>query len=186
MLAWFSSRSADERKADDLYGVVVAQARQPLFYTDCGIPDTPVGRYELLVLHLALLLDRLAATGDAGAGISRALVEKFIGDMDDNMREMGVGDLSVPKKVKKAAGGLHDRTQEYAGALRHASDDALISRLSANIPELAGNAAAAGRLAAYMRSSAMALRATDEIAALAGSLAFARPHAALGEQGGGA
>lgn len=168
----------------DLYGAVVAQARQALFYTDCGIPDTPEGRYELIVLHLALVLDRLSATGKAGSDVSRALIERFVDDMDDNMREMGVGDLTVPKKVKKAAGGLHDRTQEYAAALRDSSNAALGKSLMANVPELADRPGAADALAGYVRAAAAILLETQDARVLAGAIAFPHPDRAVGPGGG--
>ena len=152
MLAWLNSRSADDRKAADLYGAVVAQARNPAFYAECGIDDTPEGRYELIVLHLVLVLERLSAIGPAAAGLSRCLVETFVSDMDDSLREMGVGDLTVPKKVKKAAGGLYDRTAEYGAALRAPQADALQTRLTAILPGLDGRHQACTDLAAYVRA----------------------------------
>src|SRR5690606_13946368 len=96
-----------------LYGAVVAQARLPVHFTLHGACDTPEGRYEMIVLHLALLSDRLVGLGSAGRSLAQRVNEAFVTDMDDAMREMGVGDLSVPRKVKKAAAGLYDRFEAY-------------------------------------------------------------------------
>lgn len=117
MLNWFRARSANARKAKELYGAVVAAARQPEFYRDYGIPDTLNGRYEMIVLALILLLERMRAEGAAASDVSRLTLEAFFTDMDDCMREIGVGDLSVPKKVKKAAAGFYERAKAYREAL---------------------------------------------------------------------
>ena len=116
MLHWlWPSKSLKEqrRKASDLYGAVVTQARQPALYADLGVPDTPTGRYEMIVLHLVLVLDRLAVEGTEDGETRRLLIETFVTDLDDTMREMGVGDLAVPKRVKRATGALYERLARY-------------------------------------------------------------------------
>lgn len=117
MLKWFTARGANTRKAKKLYGAVVAAARQPEFYRDYGVPDTLNGRYEMIVLTLFQLLERLRAEGRTAQETSRLTLEAFFTDMDDCMREIGVGDLTVPKKVKKAATGFYERTKAYRAAL---------------------------------------------------------------------
>ncbi len=117
MLNWFRARSANARKAKELYGAVVAAARQPQFYRDYGVPDTLNGRYEMIVLVLFQFLERLRAEGKAAEELSRLTLESFFTDMDDCMREIGVGDLAVPKKVKKAAAGFYERAKAYRQAL---------------------------------------------------------------------
>lgn len=117
MLNWFRARNVNARKAKELYGAVVAAARQPEFYREYGVPDTLNGRYEMIVLALFQLLERLRAEGTAAEELSRLTLEAFFTDMDDCMREIGVGDLTVPKKVKKAAAGFYERTKTYRAAL---------------------------------------------------------------------
>src|SRR3990170_2959830 len=109
MLEWLTERSQSRRTAGELYGRVVAEARQPMFYVELGVPDTPEGRYEVVVLGLFLILERLRVERGAGEKLSQQLLEAFVTDMDDCMREMGVGDLTVAKRVKRAAAGFYER-----------------------------------------------------------------------------
>lgn len=94
---------------DALYDSIVAAARQARLYADWGVPDTPAGRIEMVAVHTAIVTHALIALGAAGEERARALNERFVTDMDDNMREIGVGDLTVPRKVKKAAAAVYDR-----------------------------------------------------------------------------
>jgi len=88
-----------------LYGMIVAQARLPCFYREYTVADTVNGRFELLVLHLTMLLDRLAEDLELRE-LGQALFDRFCTDMDHNLREMGVGDLSVPKQMQRVGGSL--------------------------------------------------------------------------------
>lgn len=123
-------RSVHADTASELYGRVVAQARAAPYYSAHGVPDTPEGRLEMILLNLVLLLRRLQRGGEATAELTRALSETYVTDMDDCMREMGVSDISVARKVKKAAAALHDRGRDYGAALT-AGDRAGLARLIA-------------------------------------------------------
>ena len=104
-----------------LYGTIVAQARMPCFYHDYAVADTVNGRFDLIVLHLALVLDRLAgepALRDLGQG----LFDRFCRDMDDNLREMGIGDLKVPKEMRRMGEAFYGRAQAYRAALAAADE----------------------------------------------------------------
>ena len=125
MLAWLTGRDGPRHTAGELYGRVVAEARRTVFYAGLGVPDTPEGRYELIALHLFLLLERLRRDGSAGEAVSRHVLEAFVTDMDDCMREMGVGDLTVPKRVKRAAAGFYERAGAYRAGLEADGRDAL-------------------------------------------------------------
>lgn len=118
VLDWLRSRTPQGRKASELYGSIVALARAPQLYLSAGVPDTPNGRYEMVVLHTAFALQALKRENERGAneGLSRALVERFVTDMDDSLRQLAVGDMSVPRKVKKAAAGLKERAARYSAA----------------------------------------------------------------------
>ncbi len=103
--------------ATSLYGVIVASARQEKFYAEWGVPDTVDGRFDMISLHLFLLLDRLKGAGSDVERTRQALTDAFFDDMDRSLREMGVGDLSVGKKVRKMAEAFYGRVKAYAAAL---------------------------------------------------------------------
>ncbi|MEO8883030.1 MAG: ubiquinol-cytochrome C chaperone family protein [Devosia sp.] len=93
-------KSASTEPVYALYAAIVAQSRQPRFYAEWGVPDTVTGRFDMISLHLALVLRRLRADKDAKV-FSQALFDLFFKDMDRSLREMGAGDLAVPKKIRK-------------------------------------------------------------------------------------
>ena len=140
-----------------LYGAIVAQARNPGFYLEYGVPDTPEGRFDMIVLHLALLCRRLGrAQGPdqaAARSVSQALFDMFCRDMDHNLREMGVSDLGVPKKMQKLGEAFYGRLDAYDRALAPGGDENLAAALGRNV---LGEGAQAGalRLAAYVRAVA--------------------------------
>jgi len=134
-----------------LYGMIVAQARLPCFYRDYAVADTVNGRFDLIVLHLALVLNRLAQDG-ALQPLGQGIFDRFCQDMDHNLREMGVGDLKVPQEVRRMGEAYYGRAQAYRAALAAADDGPLVAALARNI--YGGSPGAAGvtpRLAAYMR-----------------------------------
>lgn len=99
-----------------LYSAIVAQARHPVFYERLGVPDTLDGRFDLLVLHLTAVLDRLRNADRSTSPFGQLLFDWFITDMDRSLREMGVGDLSVPKKMKTIGQSFYGRYQAYTHA----------------------------------------------------------------------
>lgn len=84
-----------------VYRSIVAQSRQPFFYADWQVPDTVTGRFDMISLHLALLFRRLRAGDQAQKDFSQAVFDLFFKDMDRSLREMGIGDLGVPKRIQK-------------------------------------------------------------------------------------
>tara|TARA_B100000686_G_C16720965_1_gene934927 strand:+ start:1096 stop:1638 length:543 start_codon:yes stop_codon:yes gene_type:complete len=110
-------KKAESEAARRLYEQVVTAARSPSFYTNGGVPDTVDGRFEMLVLHTYLVVDRLMSGDDASKRIAQYLFDTMITDMDRSLREMGVGDLSVGKKVKAMAEAYYGRSKAYAAAL---------------------------------------------------------------------
>src|SRR5438034_11506425 len=91
-------RNPFQRSIPALYGAIVAQARLPSFYAGYGVPDTLLGRFDMVILHLALVLRRLREAG-APEPFGQGVFDAFCRDMDHNLREMGVGDLAVPKEM---------------------------------------------------------------------------------------
>lgn len=131
MLRWLRDRARTQRIGRVFYDSIVAQSRAEPFYRVLGVPDTMEGRFELIVLHMHLVLERLRREGAAGQALSRALIEAFVADMDGNMREIGIADLGVPRRVKRAAAALFERARDYAAA--HHAPDALPAALAEHI-----------------------------------------------------
>ena len=104
MLAWLKQLGNRRQTARSLYGSIVTQARSPAFYARWGVPDTAEGRFEMIALHLVLVLRRLAEEGAAGHRLARALTEVFAVDIDDSLREMTIGDLAVPRAGEARSG----------------------------------------------------------------------------------
>lgn len=155
-----------------IYGMIVAQAREPAFYADLHVRDTVEGRFDMLVLHLWLALRRLRSMTDDN-GLSQALFDRFCADMDDNLREMGVGDLTVPKRMQAFGEAFYGRSSAYDLAFESGGDD-LAQALSRNVfngefPE------SAKVLAAYVREASAVLAAVDDKALRTGSWAFPQP-----------
>ncbi len=102
---------------DFIYPKIVEKARQPGFYLDCAVPDTVEGRFEMILLHLAIVFHRFRDGTDADRSVAQRVVEAFFTDMDRSLREMGIGDTSVPKKMKKLGQAYNGRLQAYHRAL---------------------------------------------------------------------
>lgn len=176
MFDWLTKRSAAAGTARELYGAVVTQARLPEFYTRYGVSDTAEGRYELIALHMVLVLERLGRSDVNDEPLRRKLIEVFIEDMDDSMREMGVGDMSVPKRVKKAASGLYKRADVYRAALAAPGGAALEQALQDYV--YLGRAGAETEAAAtYVRAAAEGLQRQAAQALSAGRVTFENPGA---------
>lgn len=109
-----------KQRAAELYIALVRQARNPFFYTDLGVADSVDGRFDMIVLHVALAVQRLEAFEQTSiAQLRNALMEYLIEDMDRNLREMGVSDTSVSRKMKKLASQLNGRFVKYSAAKTH-------------------------------------------------------------------
>jgi cytochrome b pre-mRNA-processing protein 3 len=158
MLSWFAERRHRRRTAQNLYGSIVAQTRAPAFYAELGVPDTVEGRFELLVLHVFLVLERLRAAGAKGDALAQQIVDIFVADMDTTMRELGVGDTVVAKKMRALADAFYDRLASYRDALGETGDGALKHLLRDNLQAgSATNDALTGILADYVLGTRQAL-----------------------------
>src|SRR5262245_7084798 len=146
-------RDARHDTISSLYGTIVAQARLPCFYREYGVPDTLNGRFDLLVLHLGTILDRLEQDPEL-RNLGQALFDRFCEDMDHNLREMGIGDLSVPKEMRRIGEAFYGRTQAYKAALAAPGQVALAEALNRNVyGGTPPTPAAPARLAAYIREA---------------------------------
>lgn len=164
-----------QAKIRALYGAVVAQARGPLFYGGYGVPDTVEGRFDMILLHVYLVWRRLSHD-EPGREVAQDVFDLFFRDMDESMRELGVGDLSVPKKVRAMGEAFYGRSGAYDAALNDPADEALAAALGRNIfGKAEGEQAAAMRLARYVRAAdrALAKQPAEDIAD--GRIAFPAP-----------
>ncbi len=172
---FFGTESRDEVPYQ-LYGAAVRQARSPAFYLDGGVPDTVEGRFEMVALHAWLLLRRLREGGEAGKATGQKVFDILFDDMDQTLREMGVGDLSVGKKIKALAASFYGRMQAYDGGLQASGDELLAGALLRNVyGEGADSGGQAERLAAYVRRADRDLHDQAIAEMLAGRVVFGTP-----------
>jgi cytochrome b pre-mRNA-processing protein 3 len=167
----------NELRASGLYGAIVAQARLPAFYREFGLPDTLEGRFASLSLHLVAVLDRLKAEGPAARNLAQALTDRFSEDMETVLRELGVSDLRIPKKMRGLAASSAALLQSYEDAYA-AGEDAFAEEAARSLP-MEGDAAkqTAAQLAAYLREVMRCLRALTVAEIEAGRLRFPEPSA---------
>ena len=168
------SRTPPRGTIEAIYGMIVAQAREPLFYQGFAVPDTVNGRFDMVVVHLWMLLRRLRATAE-GATMAQALFDRFCADMDDNLREMAVSDVAVPRRMKAFGEAFYGRSIAYDKALAEGGEG-LAQALARNILNTE-NAASAHLLAAYVHDAISKLDAAALSALVAGELHFPAPTA---------
>ena len=160
-----------------LYGTIVAQARAPAFYRLYGVPDTVNGRLEMILLHTVLFLRRLEGETGPIRQLGQSLFDQFCRDMDDNMREMGVGDLAVPRRMRRVGEAFYGRQAAYRTALDAPGDDRLAAALERNVFAGGTHRAEAPMLAAYVRETERRLAAEDGFER--GQFAFPDPEEAF-------
>lgn len=165
-------RVAPQGTIEAIYGMIVTQAREPAFYRELGVPDTVNGRFDMLLLHLWIVLQRLKSA-ESGTELSQALFDHFCIDMDDNLREMGVGDLTVPKRMQAFGEAFYGRSAAYDRALTESSE-ALAQALCKNILNGEG-IENARQLARYSLATIAAVAAVDTAALLQGAWTFPSP-----------
>ncbi len=160
----------------ELYGAIVAQARAAAFYRGYGVPDTMDGRFDLIVLHLVLLIERFGGDSTAaGHQIGQGLFDAFCRDLDHNLREMGVGDLAVPKRMRQFGEAFYGRQAAYLAAFAAADAGELEKALQRNIFAGADDARGAARLAHYVGAARRQFAAQDDGALRRGQVSFPHP-----------
>ncbi|MDP1874595.1 ubiquinol-cytochrome C chaperone family protein [Phenylobacterium sp.] len=158
-----------------LYAGVVAQARQPDFYSRLAAPDTVEGRFELYSLHVVLLLDRLKRQGAAAGTTAQALFDAYVSALDDALREMGVGDLSVGKKMRKLGEAFYGRVKSYEAALAALPDEGPLAGLIIRTVYAEAEGAQAQPLVDYILRQRRLLADQPLDAILAGDVDWAAP-----------
>jgi cytochrome b pre-mRNA-processing protein 3 len=149
-----------ERLGQPLYELAVRQAREPGFYTQLGVADRIDARFELYTLHVLLLVMRLRDEGERGAQAGQDLFDTYVSALDHALRELGVGDISVGKKMRKLGEALYGRMTTWEASLRDGDIAGLSAGLARNIYE-SEDAATGARLADYALASRTRLAAQD-------------------------
>jgi cytochrome b pre-mRNA-processing protein 3 len=163
------------------YRQIVERAREPELYLAWGVPDTLDGRFEVLALHVFLVLHRLKREGDATVEFAQALFDTMFADLDGALREMGASDLGVGPRIKAMARGFYGRVAAYERGL--GDEAALALALRRNLfGTAAPDEAQVDAAACYMRRQVDALAAVPAAALLEGRMAFA-PLAKAAEKG---
>lgn len=163
-------RPGSENTIGTIYGMIVTRAREPAFYDGYGVPDTVDGRFDLVVLHLWMVLRRLGADMDSRK-LAQGLFDHFCNDMDANLREMGVGDMTVPKRMQAFGQAFYGRSAAYDAALAE-GHAALARALDKNVFN-GRNFEQAGHLADYVEASVAKLASVDAAALAEGRQPFA-------------
>ena len=170
-------RDPDEADAGRPYAAIVAQARHPAFYAVCGVPDSIDGRFELIALHAFLYLHRLKREQPQAGPLGQRFVNTMFTDFDRSLREMGTGDLSVGREVKRMAQAFYGRIDAYERGLAE-DGAALNAALGRNVFGTAPTAPAnLDIMADYLRRKVALLDAQPTAAVLAGEVRFGCPPA---------
>ena len=162
----------NDTSAAKLYGAIVAQARLPVFYQGFGVPDTLEGRFLILSLHLFAVLHRLKREGPDTVGLAQELSDRFSEDMETVLREIGVGDLSIPNKMRGLAASSAALLQAYEEGLA-AGDEAVAAAIGKALSlEPGPSEAASGRLAYYLKAAVRCVEMQSFAALHAGDVRF--------------
>ncbi|MGL5115818.1 MAG: ubiquinol-cytochrome C chaperone family protein [Beijerinckiaceae bacterium] len=168
MILSLFKRRRETPSVERLYGDVVAAARAPALYRELGAPDTVMGRFEVLALHVSLILRRLRALPPPADQLAQELVDAFFAELDAALRQIGIGDVSVPKKVKKLGEAFYGRAKAYDDALAEdAAPDALEHAIARNLLDKPDAPTLALALARHVRQTVLMLdkRGIDDILA---------------------
>ena len=170
--------NANRTITEALYARIVAAARQQAFYSDWDVPDTPLGRFEMLSLHMFLFQHRMRGEAGASRELAQALIDDFFVDVEHSLRELGVGDVGVPKRMKRLARMFYGRTAAYADALERGDHDELAAALLRNVRPDAKEWPHAQALAGYVMRAVGELAGQSSEDIRSGKLAFPEPQPA--------
>lgn len=172
----FRKKNANRQIVDRQYALLTAAARRPVFYLDMHVPDTVMGRFEMLSVVMILYFRRTAKSEGGGQEIAQEIVDAFFQDIDHSIRELGIGDQGVPKRMKKLAGMFYGRLESYAAAIEAQDREALAAALSRNIyPANEGEAPDMSALASWMADAEAGLSTVAEDEVLTGSVDIPAP-----------
>lgn len=172
------ARKRNRAIADSVYEQIVAAARQATPYSDWNVPDTPLGRFEMLSLHLFLFLHRIKGEGEAADALGQELADAFFLDVDHSLRELGIGDMGIPKRMKTLSRMFYGRATSYGRAIDAGDADEFAAALLRNVRPDQTEWRQARDLASYAIAAHHSLAAQDLGVLLAGKVEF--PQAAGG------
>ena len=172
ILARWRARRAARVLIDHLHGEIVAAARRPALYTDCGVPDDLDGRFEMMVLHGDLLLRRLNGAG--ATDLAQDVIDRLFEGFDDGLREMSISDIGVAKRMTKFAGAYFGRVGAYGPALEAGDETALATALARNALRAGDKTPPEARKLAARALATQALLAATPLAAFE-TVAFRYP-----------
>lgn len=179
MLSLFSFISRGRgltRQGAWIYNSVVEQARRSEFYESLDIADTIDGRFDLIVLHAGLYLPRLKAVRNDGKRLAQAMFDHMFANLEFNLRELGVGDMGVPKRMKGMVSAFYGRVGAYEAALKDNDAVALRTALHRNAYRGADvDPARVDALASYVRAASESLQAADDAVIVAGAFEWPAP-----------
>ena len=166
---------------EKLYEQIVAAARQPVLYSDWNVPDTPLGRFEMISLTMLLTLRRLRGEKGTPADIAQELVDTFFKEVEYSIRELGISDPGVPKRMKKLAKMFYGRVGSYGTALDNGDEAALAEALRRNVRPAETGWAEAQELARYAMAAAQMLAEQPTESIVGGSISFLDARLPAGE-----
>lgn len=176
LISFFSRGPARSRQGAWIYKALVEQARRPEFYESFDVPDTIDGRFDLIVLHAGLYLPRLKAVRADGKALAQAAFDEMFANFEVNLREMGAGDMSVPKKMKGMLSAFYGRATAYDTAIKEGDTATLRAALHRNVYRGASVAPPKlDALATYVRAAFEALKAASDDDLVAGTFAWPAP-----------
>lgn len=171
----FKKKNSNRAIVDRQYATLTSAARVPFFYSDMAVPDTVMGRLEMLSLVMILFFRRTSRSDRSGQELAQEIIDAFFQDIDHSIRELGVGDQSVPKRMKKLAGMFYGRAQTYGEALQAQDAASLAQALRRNIHPDMTDAPSMEGLAAWALRAEKTLGTVSEDAIARGTLELPAP-----------
>lgn len=175
-------RNPNQTTIDALYGAIVAAARQQELYSVWRVPDTPLGRFEMLSLHVFLTLHRLRGGEKTAADVGQDLTDEFFRDIDHSLREIGIGDMGIPRRMKKLAQMFYGRARAYGAALEAGDRENLAAALKRNVMPERSVWEEARPLADYVFEANELLAAQPLAGILSGAIRFPTPQVPHGTE----
>jgi cytochrome b pre-mRNA-processing protein 3 len=171
-MIFFSARKQSDRAAAErIYAACVAGSRRPALYREYGVPDTLQGRFEMLALHLFVVLNRLMHDPGDDPPLAQLVAECFVADMDSAFREMGMGDVTVPKRMNTLYRSFAGRVSAYRKALTE-GEEALVAAIARNVFPDGPSDRYAAALARYLLAAVQDMRAAQLPEIRAGNVPF--------------